>query len=167
VTLLLGGQMIHDQLLDEVQTIVASGATDNRILTQAVEQLHVRFPLWHWVGIYFLVGETLELGPFVGKATDHARIPIGVGVCGTTVANDVDITVDDVRERGNYLAYSLETRSELVVLIRDDAGIVAQFDVDSDQVAAFNGDDHALLRSLAPIVAPACRRTVERLRIAG
>jgi putative methionine-R-sulfoxide reductase with GAF domain len=51
--------------------------------------------------------------------------------------------------------------------IRDDAGIAAQFDVDSDQVAAFTGNDHALLRSLAPIVAPACRRTIERLQLSG
>jgi L-methionine (R)-S-oxide reductase len=65
------------------------------------------------------------------------------------------------------LACSLETRSELVVLIRDNGGIVAEFDVDSDQVAAFAPDDEAFLRSLATMVAPACRRTIERLQLTG
>jgi L-methionine (R)-S-oxide reductase len=156
--------MIREQILAQVTTLLASGATDEGILAQVVELLHREFPHWHWVGIYLLVGEILHLGPFVGKATEHTRIPVGVGVCGTAVANDIDITIDDVRERDNYLACSLETRSELVVLIRDDAGIVAQFDVDSDRIAAFTPDDEAFLRSLAPIVARACRRTVGRLQ---
>jgi L-methionine (R)-S-oxide reductase len=157
--------MTRDQILAQVSTIVTSGATDDAVLARTVSLLHAEHPPWHWVGFYLLVDDTLRLGPFVGKPTEHTRIPVGVGVCGTAVAKNIDITVDDVRERDNYLACSLETRSELVVLIRDDKGIVAQFDVDSNLTAAFGAGDEFLLRSLAPLVAPACRRSVERLRV--
>ena len=42
-------------------------------------------PTWGWIGVYLLVGDTLVLGPFVGPATEHDRIAVGVGVCGTAV----------------------------------------------------------------------------------
>jgi GAF domain-containing protein len=63
-----------------------------------VERLHERIPWWTWVGVYLLVDDTLILGPYVGAATEHVRIPMGVGVCGTAVATAANVRVDDVRE---------------------------------------------------------------------
>jgi L-methionine (R)-S-oxide reductase len=70
------------------------------------------------------------------------------------VAQDRNQLVDDVRELDNYLACSLSTRSELVVLIREDGRIVGQFDIDSDERGAFTQEDEALLEELATVVAP-------------
>lgn len=33
-----------------------------------------RVPYYHWVGFYFLDGDELVLGPYVGKPTEHVRI---------------------------------------------------------------------------------------------
>ena len=74
---------------------------------------------FQWVGIYLLQGKTLVLGPFLGEKTNHTRIPVGRGVCGTAVAENRDQNIPDVRALSNYLSCSLETRSELVCLIRD------------------------------------------------
>ncbi|MBX9691465.1 MAG: GAF domain-containing protein, partial [Cyanobacteria bacterium] len=79
---------------------------------------------------------------------------IGVGVCGSAVEQNTNIIVDDVTKRDNYLACTLETRSEIVVLIRDGEAILGQFDIDSDEVANFNKEDERLLERLAVIVAP-------------
>lgn len=102
-----------------------------------------------WVGVYWLDGDALVLGPYLGAPTEHTRIPVGAGVCGTAVAEDRDQVVDDVRKRPNYLACSLETRSEIVVLIRSGGRVVGQLDLDSDRVAAFGPDDHAFLTAIA------------------
>src|SRR5687767_8118178 len=83
-----------------------------------VAALREQLPQASWVGIYWLEGDELVLGPYVGPPTDHTRIPVGKGVCGTAVAQDRDQVVPDVREVENYLACSATTRSELVVLIR-------------------------------------------------
>jgi L-methionine (R)-S-oxide reductase len=103
-----------------------------------------------WVGIYVLKGQMLELGPYIGAATDHKRIPVGRGVCGTAVAENQDQNIPDVRGHSNYLACSLDTRSELVVLVRDKKGaILGQIDIDSHTTAAFGPDEVSSVRKVA------------------
>lgn len=102
------------------------------VLRAAVQYVATLSPRFNWVGIYILKGDTLELGPFVGAPTRHTRIGVGVGVCGAAVERNEDMNVADVSTAENYLACSLETRSELVVLIRDGNGrILGQIDIDS------------------------------------
>jgi GAF domain-containing protein len=99
-------------------------------------------PKFNWVGIYVLKGKNLELGPFIGKPTEHRRIPVGKGVCGMAVAKNRNLNVPDVSQEPNYLACSLETKSELVVLIRDRKGkILGQIDIDSHTPRAFSTQD--------------------------
>jgi L-methionine (R)-S-oxide reductase len=137
----------------EVEALVASGAPDEGVLDEVVRRVHEAHPSWDWSGIYLLVGDTLVLGSATAPA-DHSRIGIGEGVCGTAVAEDKNQLVEDVREVDNYLACSIHTRSEIVVLIRDNGTIVGQFDIDSDTVGAFTAEDERLLDELAELVAP-------------
>jgi GAF domain-containing protein len=119
-------------------------------LLSAVEFLSKASPKFDWVGIYVLKGDTLELGPYIGAPTEHTRIKVGVGVCGTAIAEDADINVPDVRALDNYLACSVETRSELVVLIRDTKGrIVGQIDIDSHTAGAFGPAEEELVKQTA------------------
>ena len=89
------------------------------------------------------------LGPYVGAPTEHDRIPVGRGVCGTAVAEGKNQIVQDVRELSNYLACSVETRSEIVVLIRQAGRIVGQIDVDGHEPRAFDVTDETLLNAVA------------------
>jgi molybdate transport system ATP-binding protein len=119
-------------------------------LRSAVEYLSASSPAFNWVGVYLLKGDTLELGPYIGAATEHTRIKVGVGVCGTAIARNADMNVPDVTAADNYLACSAETRSELVVLIRDPAGtVVGQIDIDSHTPAAFGPPEEQLVREVA------------------
>jgi GAF domain-containing protein len=141
-----------------IEVLLRSDLADEIALRGVVENLAAAHPSWGWVGIYLLAGDTLVLGPYVGPPTEHTRIPIGVGVCGTAVARNANVVVDDVTAVENYLACSAGTRSEIVVLIRDGGEVVGQFDVDSDDVAAFGPVDEALLSHLAGLAGPRCRR---------
>ena len=89
-------------------------------------------------------GDTLELGPFVGAATEHTRIKVGVGVCGTAVARNADMNVPDVSASDNYLACSLETRSELVVPLIQNGAVIGVLDLDSPIPARFDRVSMAL-----------------------
>lgn len=109
------------------------------ILTLAVSLLHESAPVFHWTGIYELFPDNvLRLGPFLGAPTDHVFIGVGEGVCGTAVAEQRNMNVPDVTKAQNYLACSTATRSELVVLIRDQEKIYAQIDIDSHELNAFD-----------------------------
>jgi GAF domain-containing protein len=145
------------EFIAETPARLARLTSAEAFLSDLVRRLQMHRVDWHWVGIYLLVGDTLRLGPFVGAPTEHVAIPVGTGVCGTAVARDTNIIVDDVRATSNYLACSIGTRSELVVLIRDGGQIVGQFDVDSDNLAEFNAQDSEFLERLAAVAAPACR----------
>jgi len=86
----------------------------------------------------------------MGAESEHTRIRVGQGVCGTAVAENADQNVPDVRALDNYLACSLETRSELVVLIRDSKGkILGQIDIDSHTPGAFGPTEEEAVKNVA------------------
>ncbi|HEX6709930.1 MAG TPA: GAF domain-containing protein [Rubrobacter sp.] len=144
---------LREDLKTGVETLVASDAPDDEVLNEVVMLVHEAHPSWDWSGIYLLVGDVLVLGPRTAPA-DHSRIGIGEGVCGTAVSEDKNQIVEDVREVENYLACSIHTRSELVVLIRDAGKIVGEFDIDSDTVGAFTQEDETLLEETAALISP-------------
>lgn len=109
---------------------------------------------YNWSGVYRLEGDELVLDEYVGDATDHLRIPVGRGVCGTAVAERTNQVIEDVRSISNYLACSIKTRSELVVLIYGGTGeILGQIDIDGHRVGAFDASDEAFLTDMAAILA--------------
>lgn len=109
---------------------------------------------YDWSGIYRLEGDVLVLDAYVGAETDHTHIPVGRGVCGTAVAENANQVVADVRELENYLACSLETKAEIVVLIRSEHGtILGQIDIDSHTPNRFSAEDERDLEALAAFLA--------------
>ena len=119
-------------------------------LGAAVRYVAALSPKFHWVGIYILKKNILELGPFIGEPTEHTRIPVGTGVCGTAVAENSDQNVPDVTRVPNYLSCSMKTRSELVVLVRDKRGrVLGQIDIDSHLPEAFGPEEEKAVRKIA------------------
>ena len=96
------------------------------------------------------------MGPYVGPTTEHVFIRIGQGVCGTAVAENRNQIVDDVRSRSNYLACNLETRSEIVVLVRRESNgdILGQIDIDATTTSAFDTSFEQFLNEIAKLIAP-------------
>jgi len=108
---------------------------------------------YDWSGIYRLEGDELVLDEYVGASTAHTRISVGKGVCGTAVAENRNQVVEDVRELENYLACSVFTRSEIVVLIRQGEQVLGQIDIDGHRVGQFGATDEAMLEGIAELLA--------------
>jgi L-methionine (R)-S-oxide reductase len=145
--------MTADQIVSEVAQKVNSDASRDETLRYAVQILKQERDHYNWVGIYLLDGDTLVLHNYIGKPTEHTRISVGTGVCGAAVAQGANQIVGDVTKIDNYLACSLETRAEIVVLIRKGSEIVGQIDIDSDLEDAFNYEDEMLLSKVAELLA--------------
>ena len=145
-----------DNIVKEIKAFRDAGEPAQFLLEHCVRKLHGSLEKWNWVGIYLLVGDTLVLGPFAGEPTEHTRIPVGNGVCGSAVAMDCNMIVDDVTACDNYIACTIDTKSEIVVLIRHKGKVVGQFDVDSNSPAAFTENDERLLQELAEVVSEQC-----------
>ena len=60
--------------------------------------------------------------------------------------------VDDVNADPRYLACFASTRSEIVVPIAFQGTVVGEIDIDSDEPAAFGGEDKAFLERVANLI---------------
>lgn len=141
--------------LAAIAALLAAAPGAREGVGRVMTYLHEHRTDYHWVGVYVLKGEMLHLGPYVGPVTDHERIPVGRGVCGTAVAENKNQVIADVRALDNYLACNLETRSEIVVLVRDpkSRAILGQIDVDGTKVNAF-AKEESFLERVAALLAP-------------
>jgi len=123
------------------------------LLRIAAEKIRAAGPPYTSVYLYMLHDNELVLEAHAGRDTDHTRIPVGVGVCGTAVASGKDQNVPDVRSVPNYLACNAWTRSELVVLIRRGSLILGQIDIDSDVPDPFTAEEEAAVKQVADALA--------------
>jgi GAF domain-containing protein len=134
-----------------VHDMRTEGYLSDAMLREAVKLIKASDNRYNFVGVYMLNAEdnTLWLHNYLGEPTDHARIPVGRGVCGTAVAEKKNQNVADVTKVGNYLSCSPRTKSELVVLIFADNEIVGQIDIDAREVNAFSKDDQTAIEVIA------------------
>jgi GAF domain-containing protein len=139
----------YEEVLGTVKGSGLSGAGLRRFSMERLSEIDG----FDWCGVYRLEEGGLVLDVYVGAPTEHVAIPVGVGVCGTAVAEGRNQIVPDVRDLDNYLACSLETRSEIVVLIRSGGSVLGQIDVDSHQVGRFGPEEERFLGSLATVLA--------------
>lgn len=123
------------------------------LLRLAAERIRAAGPPYTSAYLYMLHGEELVLEAHAGRDTEHTRIAVGHGVCGTAVATGQDQNVPDVRAISNYIACNAWTRSELVVLIRRGATILGQIDIDSDVPDPFTAEEAAEVRKVADALA--------------
>jgi L-methionine (R)-S-oxide reductase len=138
------------EMLGDLQRLREQGYLSDALLRHAVRGL-AQTPDFDWVGVYLLgeEGTELWLHNYMGAGTDHAKIPVGTGVCGTAVATGENQNVPDVREVDNYLSCNPAVRSELVVLIRAGKEIFGQLDIDSKTPAAFSDEHVAAVQMIA------------------
>lgn len=120
-----------------------------RLLEIAAESIRAAGEPYTSVYLYMLHGDELVLEAHSGRETEHQRIKVGHGVCGTAVASAEDQNVADVTGAENYIACNAFTRSELVVLIERAGKILGQIDIDSDRVGSFTEAEHAAIRRIA------------------
>jgi GAF domain-containing protein len=128
-----------------------NGETFRERCQSICDALRIWAPRYEWVGLYWLDGDYLNLREWSGEqATEHVRIPISQGICGAAIREAKTVIVDDVQLDNRYLACFVNTRSEIVVPIRNmDGKIIGEIDIDGKQAGAFNYEDREFLEGLA------------------
>ena len=142
-----------DRVIAALRGAFAREVGREALLRTAAEKIRAAGGPYTSVYMYMLHGNELVLEAYAGRETEHTRIAVGDGVCGTAVASGEDQNVPDVRAISNYIACNTWTRSELVVLIRRGAEILGQIDVDSDEPDPFTPAEEAEVRRVADALA--------------
>lgn len=147
----------HGDALNLLRTLIAEAPGPEAAAQRVVEELHNRFGHYDWVGIYWVDADAdeLVLGPWTGpEATEHTRIPMGVGICGAAAASGQTEIVDDVNADPRYLACFASTRSEIVVPIFAEGQVVGEIDIDGSDASAYDETDARFLEEVAALLAP-------------
>lgn len=115
------------------------------------------FPAFFWTGFYVVDPsreKELVVGPYQGTL-GCLRIPFGLGVCGAAAATRTTQIVEDVHAFPGHIACDSRSASEIVVPVSDgDGRLIAVFDVDATEKAAFDRiDAEALERLMAKVFA--------------
>lgn len=140
-------------LLPQVRELLREERDQVAALANVAAALRQTFG-WHWIGFYRVMGAELVLGPFQGPIA-CTRIGFGKGVCGAAWQEERTIIVPDVEKFPGHIACSAETRSEIVVPIRDSDGrIAAVLDIDSTKEADFSLVDGHALEQLCELLEP-------------
>jgi GAF domain-containing protein len=141
----------YQELLPQINALI-QGETDLIAnISNLISTLKYSFN-WLWVGVYFVRGNELVLGPFQGPIA-CTRIQIGKGVCGTAWKNNEVIIIPDVNEFPNHIACSSDSNSEIVLPILNKNGEVALIlDVDSKILDDFNEVDEKYLSQIVQLI---------------
>ena len=147
--------MPYNQLKIKISSIVEESINTEKTLFKICEILRSKISYYDWVGFYFKNGikQELKLGPYAGADTDHKIIPFGKGICGQVALTDKNFVVPDTRKQNNYIACSINVKSEIVIPIFVDGKNIGQIDIDSNILDAFSKKDEEFLEYICSKVA--------------
>lgn len=140
--------MAFNRLKTQVSNILS---TQNQSVLLRLENvcrlLQTSIDSYDWVGFYFADHDkkTLHLKAFSGDPTDHVTIPFGKGICGQVAVSNANFVVPDVQAQQNYIACSIDVKSEVVIPLFKDGINVGQIDIDSHVLDPFTKKDELFL----------------------
>ena len=143
----------YKQLVRQLLALLEGEHADMAVLANTAAALHDTFgERFFWVGFYMVSEGELVLGPFQGPVA-CMHIARGKGVCGTCWEQEQTIVVPDVEQFRGHIACSSESRSEIVVPIKNRGEVKGVIDIDSRSLNAFDTIDARYLEQIADIVA--------------
>ena len=138
-------------LCEKLEALV--GGVPHKIanLANAAALLYESLEGINWAGFYLLEGDTLILGPFMGKPA-CIEIPMGRGVCGASAASGKTQLVPNVHEFPGHIACDSASNSEIVVPLFCEGAVIGVLDIDSPNYSRFDERDRVGLEEFAKII---------------
>ena len=141
------------ELLTEQIKALTEGETDViAVMANVCAAIHETMGFF-WTGFYRVKDDELVLGPSQGPVA-CMHIGFGRGVCGSAWKQCQTIVVPDVEQFPGHIACSSLSRSEIVVPLLSDDGIVrAVLDIDSKELNTFDDTDRRYLEAICKTIA--------------
>ncbi|MBW8859855.1 MAG: GAF domain-containing protein [Caulobacter sp.] len=141
----------YAEVADEIASVLDGETNLTARMATVASMLASSFDHYFWTGFYVVdpaKERELVVGPYQGTL-GCLRIAFGRGVCGAAAATGQTQLVEDVHAFPGHIACDSRSRSEIVVPVFDASGtLLAVFDVDSDQPAAFDAVDQRGLEAI-------------------
>jgi len=131
-------------LIEDENDVIANLSNASALLNQFLDNIN-------WVGFYLWKEDELVLGPFQGLPA-CIRIPNGQGVCGTAIAENKTMLVDNVHEFPGHIACDPKSQSEIVVPMIVQGEKFGVLDIDSPILNRFDEIDQQYLERFVEIL---------------
>ncbi len=142
----------YDRVAKQLAELYAKVADPQARMASTAALLHHKMPHFFWTGFYRLVEGDLIVGPYQGPIACMV-LERHKGVCWAAVDRGKPVLVPDVHAFPGHIACDSRSQSEVVVPVRDAAGvIVGVLDVDSDKPASFSEVDVEGLTAVAALI---------------
>lgn len=135
----------------EIASVLDGEPNRTAQMATIASMLAASFDHYFWTGFYVVDPDRereLVVGPYQGSL-GCLRIAYGRGVCGAAAATGQTQLVPDVHAFPGHIACDGRSASEVVVPVFDAQGqLIAVFDVDATEPAAFDAVDAAWLEKI-------------------
>jgi GAF domain-containing protein len=138
----------YDDLAKRIAALTEGETDEVALMATLACEIHHADDRFDWTGFYRVTEpELLKIGPYQG-GHGCLVIPFSRGVCGAAAREGRTQLVPDVEAFPGHIACASSTRSELVIPVHAQRGIIAVLDIDSDQPDAFTEADAAALERI-------------------
>jgi L-methionine (R)-S-oxide reductase len=139
----------YSELSAQINALTAGERDTVSLMATLACEVHRADARFDWTGFYRVVApDVLKIGPYQG-GHGCLVIPFSRGVCGACARTGEVQLVPDVEAFPGHIACAASTRSELVLPVRNAAGLLlGVFDIDSDLPDAFSQTDAEELQSI-------------------
>ena len=147
----LSKEALYDQLYPQLKALVQGEKDELANRANFCAAIKETFGFL-WVGFYRIIQDELVLGTFQGPIA-CTRIQKGRGVCGQSWAQNKVIIVKDVDLFPGHISCSSESKSEIVIPLRDANGdVYAVLDIDDAEKNTFDDTDKENLEKLLSLI---------------
>jgi len=141
----------YGAVAEEIAAVLDGEPNLTARMATVASMLAATFDSYFWTGFYVVDPDKpreLVVGPYQGTL-GCLRIAYGRGVCGAAAESGQTQVVADVHAFPGHIACDSRSASEIVVPVFGKAGeLIAVFDVDSAEPAAFDETDAAWLQAI-------------------
>ena len=146
-------EKIYSEVLKNIESLIQNETDMIAVMSTICCELYHAFENFNWVGFYRRVNnKTLKVGPYQGT---HGCLTIGLdkGVCGKC-AREGEIQVEnDVNSIPHHIACSSDTKSEIVMPIKDNKNnVMSVLDIDSIEINSFDEVDKRYLKRICEYI---------------
>jgi GAF domain-containing protein len=140
---------IYVEALQNIESLIKDETDLIAVMSTISCELYHAFKYFSWVGFYRRVdAKTLKVGPYQGT---HGCLTIDIeqGVCGKCAREGKPQIENDVRAIPYHIACSQDTKSEIVLPIKNsENNVTAVLDIDSTEMNSFDGVDQKYLEKI-------------------
>ena len=138
----------YDRIIAQLSILLPKSADEQARMATVAALLHHKMRHFFWTGFYELKNGRLVVKLYQGPVA-CMELAKDTGVCWAAINSARTVVVPNVHEFPGHIACDSRSASEIVVPVLDAEGrLIAVFDVDATEKAAFDADDQVALERL-------------------